>query len=147
MSLFTGALTITELEGQRNPNGLPFWKWLWAANTGKRWKIAQDLVYEVGALGSGDVVTVPAGFETDGASVPRCLWFLLPSWDDYSRAAVVHDYLLVQIQKGIPYPFATTRRQADAIFLEAMTVLQVLPIRKYAMYAAVRAWAMFKGQK
>lgn len=147
MSLFTGELTITELEGQRNPEGLSFWQWLKAASTGKRWKLAQELVYEVGELGSGKIIAVPAGFETDGASVPRLFWPFFPSWDDYSRAAVVHDYLLVMIQQGTPHPQATTRKEADKIFLEAMTVLQVLPTTKYAMYAAVRAWAIFKGEK
>lgn len=37
---------------------------------------------------------VPDGFVTDGASVPRALWWLFPPTGRYFLAAVVHDYLL-----------------------------------------------------
>ena len=39
-------------------------------------------------------IKVPAGFITDGASVPRALWWLFPPTGRYFQAAVVHDYLL-----------------------------------------------------
>lgn len=39
-------------------------------------------------------VVVPAGFVTDGASVPRPLWPLFPPTGRYFAAAVVHDWLL-----------------------------------------------------
>ncbi len=47
-----------------------------------------------------------------------------------SKAAIVHDYL---------YATATgTKDQADAVFLEAMTVLRVPLWRRRLMYLAVR---------
>lgn len=44
-------------------------------------------------LQNGDWLTVPAGFVTDLASTPILVWPILPPWDEYARAAVVHDYL------------------------------------------------------
>jgi len=38
-------------------------------------------------------VTVPAGFVTDLASVPRLLWAIVPRDGLYNGAAVVHDFL------------------------------------------------------
>lgn len=65
---------------------------------------------------SGVVYTVPEGFITDGASVPRPLWWLYPPFgDDYEAGATLHDYL---------YRFAEdfdgmTRAQADFLLWES----------------------------
>lgn len=102
--------------------------------------------YEVGALGGGVVVEVPPGFVTDGASVPRVFWALLPAWGRYSRAAVVHDYLCERINAGDPLQFAASRRVADGIFLEAMSVCGVsFPVR-VLMWLAVRVEARWTGK-
>lgn len=80
----------------------------------------------------GNVHRVPEGFTTDFASVPRLLWRLVPPWGPYSPAAVVHDYL---------YRTGTgTRPAADAVFLSLMKRLGVPAWKRYAMYAAVRAF-------
>ena len=97
---------------------------------GRTWVIRSDFGYDVGALGSGDTVDVPIGFRTDFASVPRLLWMVLPPWGKYGNAAVIHDYLYwVQTRP---------RPAADAVFMEAMGVLDVSPWQKYPMYWAVR---------
>lgn len=59
--------------------------------TGGLWVLLEPLVWE----GSdGDVLIVPAGEETDFASVPQFAQFLLPSADvRVVRAAIVHDFL------------------------------------------------------
>lgn len=38
-------------------------------------------------------ITIPKGFKTDLASVPRILWPLLPPFGKYNRAAIAHDFL------------------------------------------------------
>src|SRR5258708_33483224 len=38
-------------------------------------------------------ITVPVGFVTDLASVPRVFWSLLPPAARYSYPAIIHDYL------------------------------------------------------
>jgi len=75
------------------------------------WMLLQDLAYYSPLLGCS--IIVPVGFRTDFASVPRLplAWWLVGG--SAQSAAVVHDYLY----QG---HLALTRRQADAVFYEAM---------------------------
>jgi hypothetical protein len=130
MSAFTGPLTITHVDLD--------WR---------LWRLEQPLVYEVGALGSGRRIVVPAGFETDGASVPRLFWALLPTWGKYSRAAVIHDYLGTLLVTGFPHAEGRTQAAIDAVFLEAMTVCRVSwPIRML-IWSTMRIVARLRGLK
>jgi hypothetical protein len=84
---------------------------------------------------------VPAGFETDYASVPRPLWSIFPPSGKYSRAAVLHDYL---------YRFSKlSRKRCDDIFLECMDALGVPYFKRYAMYWGVRmgGWAAWNSYR
>jgi hypothetical protein len=80
---------------------------------------------------SGRSVTVPAGFVTDFASIPRLIWPLLPKWGKYGLASVVHDYLYA-VGRGL-------RADADAALLEAMRDLHEISWRYSLVYAGVRA--------
>jgi hypothetical protein len=84
--------------------------------------------------GGGAAVTVPVGFKTDFASVPRLLWPLCPPSGRWTKAAVVHDYLC---ETG-----ECSRFLADAIFREIMRELKVPLWRRVVMYYAVRAYAV-----
>lgn len=77
------------------------------------------------------IVRVPAGCETDFASIPRPLWNLLPPTGRYGKAAVVHDFLYRTHGEA-------TRPQADRVFLEGMDVLGVDWFTRHLMYAGVR---------
>ncbi len=79
---------------------------------------------------------VPAGFVSDGASVPRLFWPLFPPMGRYFKAALVHDYLLEQ---QIP------RKTADQVFKVALYELQIKPWRVSVMYYAVRFWSILKS--
>jgi len=79
---------------------------------------------------SGRGVTVPAGFVTDFASIPRIIWPLLPKWGKYGLASVVHDYLYA-VGRG-------ERADADAALLEAMEDLRESHWRYSLVYAGVR---------
>jgi hypothetical protein len=120
MSNFTNFLTITQSDDWRS------------------WRIEQPLIYEVGALGSGQVITVPAGFVTDGASIPQLLWAIMPTWGRYSRAAVVHDFLYAALRAGAPHQFAPDRKTADGIFHEAMVVCGVNTTIRWLIWVSVR---------
>ncbi len=87
--------------------------------TGKRqrWILTQDFIYRSEALGT---FTVPAGFETDFASIPRIAWqYVDPDDPCVLYPSIPHDALYNW--KGV---MATgqkyTRKQADDVFLEAM---------------------------
>jgi hypothetical protein len=102
---------------------------------GRTWVLMSDLGYDVGSEGSGDHIDVSIGFQTDFASIPRPFWIILPKWGKYGNAAVVHDWLY--------WTQARPRRAADEILLEAMGVLGVGSITRYAIFWAVRAFGWF----
>lgn len=88
-------------------------------------------------------VTIRVGYMSDGASVPRWLWWFLPPWGDRTTfAALLHDYLLDRLQgfePGGPVPGATTRKDCDDQFLAALLALKVQLWRAYPAWAGVRA--------
>lgn len=94
------------------------------------WELLAEFDYHVGKFPSDDVIRVPAGTITDLASTPRILWSVLPPHGQYAKAAILHDYLYQQA--------IGSKRYADDVFLEAMTVLGVAKWRRTAMYWAVR---------
>ena len=102
---------------------------------GRTWVIKREFGYDIGAEGSGNSVEVPVGFMTDFASVPRPFWIFIPQWGKYGNAAVIHDYLY--------YDQARPRKDADAIFYEAMGVLAVPAVTKHLMYRAVKYFGIF----
>ncbi|EMA4827255.1 DUF1353 domain-containing protein [Salmonella enterica] len=79
---------------------------------------------------NSDIISVPAGFITDLATVPRIFWILLPPDGKYAKAAIIHDYLYDNALR--------TKYEADRIFLDGMTVLGVPKWKKTIMYWAVR---------
>jgi hypothetical protein len=124
MSQFTEALVVSPLAD------------------GKTWVLVQPFEYDRGVKGSGNPIHVEARFMTDFASVPRLLWVVLPKWGKYGNATVIHDWLYWSQEHF-------SRAAADDVFLEAMTVLDVCPVQKYAMYWAVRLfgwWAWTKNK-
>lgn len=76
--------------------------------------------------------TVPAGFVTDGATVPRIAWAMLPPVHEYFPSAVLHDWM---IETGYP------RKLSDRVFRDSMISLGVNKYRARLMYAAVRSYA------
>lgn len=81
-----------------------------------------------------EVVAVPKGFQSDGASVPRALWSIYPPFGRYLEAAVVHDYYCVLGNKGeSPIDY----KMAAKVFREAMAVCGVSKWRRFKMYWAV----------
>ena len=69
------------------------------------WMLSGPLVYQSDILGK---IEIPAGFQTDFASVPR-IPFVFESFGDRAhRESVVHDYLYC-----IDYPFAAHLNPVD----------------------------------
>lgn len=76
-------------------------------------------------------ITVPVGFVTDFASIPRAFWSLLRPDGDYAYAAVIHDYLYWT--QGLP------REKSDMIFRLAMEDFKIGSVEVGAIYTGVRA--------
>lgn len=102
------------------------------------WKLDAPLVFKSDLVGK---ITVPEGFKTDYASVPRIPIIYAMVGNCSHRAAVIHDYLY---RKGaIP---TVSQKVADQIFREAMLVKGVPWWRRWIMWAGVRigGWTAYK---
>lgn len=81
---------------------------------------------------------VPAGFITDGATVPRWLWSVFPPVGRYFLAAVIHDHALVN---------AGGWRLANTLFDRALRAHGIAGWRRRAMLSAVRANGAYQKAK
>lgn len=88
---------------------------------------------------TGERIVVPAGFQTDFASVPRLFWNIFPPIGRYAKAAVIHDWLY---RTGL-----VPRAVADAYLLEAMLDCGSPWYERYPIYHQVRLWGWlsYKG--
>lgn len=91
--------------------------------------IDHPFVYESNLL--GELVTVPVGFYTDFASVPRLGLIYAALGDMAHQPAVVHDWLY--------YAGTTSRELSDRVLLEAMEVVGIPLWRRWPIYWGVRA--------
>lgn len=96
----------------------------------RRWELAEDLVWEASLNGGTVRVVVPAGFQTDFASVPRFFWRVFPPIGDWNRAATLHDYLYEKTR--------VSKLLADTFFYEALRSDRVGRLTRLLMYLAVR---------
>lgn len=101
------------------------------------WVVKKEFRYHI----DGDknkVVIVPRGFLTDGATVPRLLWGIIPPWGKYGQAVVLHDYLCEFTGFWNYNQWETIQREdADLIFKSALKELGVNSLTRYLMYGAV----------
>ena len=94
------------------------------------WKLTAPLVYQSDIAAT--TITVPVGFVTDFASVPRVPMIFDWLGDRGNLAATIHDYLYTA-----PHPLAS-RDLADSVLLEALIVQGVSQVEADAIYAGVR---------
>lgn len=96
------------------------------------WKLVSPLIYQSDI--ANQVFTVPVGFVTDFASVPRIP--LVFDWlgDRGNLAATLHDWLYTA-----PHPI-DDRGLADDILHEALLVQGVGDLEAEATWAGVRIW-------
>ena len=95
---------------------------------GKKWKVINAFLYE---KNNGDIITVPVGYITDFASIPRLFWRVIghPA-GKHGKAAVIHDYL-----------YSThlySKKESDKIFYNGMRVSGVSWIKVSLMYNIVK---------
>ena len=93
---------------------------------GRTCVLLEPVIYTTEA---GEVIVIPKGATSDGASVPRGGWNLIPPFGDYWRAAFLHDHLYRATDK--------TKEQCDYLLLEAMQSLDVFRIERDVIYQGV----------
>lgn len=110
------------------------------------WRVLTGFRYYLND-GSGDYVQVDQGYLTDGATVPRMFWASVPPWGRYGQAAVVHDILCetLTVYRKDGTPYSITRKRADEILNEAMTVLKVPDYTRNKIYTAVCLYRVVSG--
>lgn len=118
-SSFTRPLTVTKIDA-------------------RQWRVERQFIYFIGSEDSDEFITVPKGFITDFASVPRLFWIFIPPDGKYTQACVLHDYLY--------HKQLYSRKESDTIFLEAMKVSKVFWLKRRIIYRAVRlfGWMCWK---
>lgn len=101
-------------------------KWWWVTSRTITWRVALDTL--------GWSVTIPAGFETDLASIPWWgRWLINPEDPEAARSAVLHDFLLDPAQGFGP----EHQQLAVSQFYEAMKFDGVALWHRLLMAAAV----------
>ena len=122
-------------------------------NTDSLHDIDKQMLNEIPGIkcSKAGMITVPAGYVTDLASVPRFCWIFIAPFD-VARAAVIHDILYEKINVAFKakklHKISPYRRIADKVFLEGMkSAFPNQPSWKiYACYYAVRwfGWSAIK---
>lgn len=91
---------------------------------------------------NGEMLRAPAGGHTDGFSVPRCLQNIVPATGGDWFSAVLHDSAYqgeLEICRGVLWrPACYSKKEADDLFLEAMTSQRVGWLMRHLIYLAVR---------
>jgi hypothetical protein len=93
---------------------------------GRNFVLLEEFSYRAN---SGEVITVPVGATSDGASTPPEIWPTIPPFGRYWKAAFLHDYLYRCTQRP--------KAECDGLFKEAMVSLGVNGIEADIIYAGV----------
>lgn len=102
-----------------------------------RWKLHQDLRY----IGDREEFIVPAGYITDFATIPRIAVWLIPRFGAYTKAAILHDWLLTDRLGTV------SSVDIDNLFRRALRELHVPPYRRNLMWTGVRWGALFNRKR
>lgn len=112
-------------------------------DSGKLWRVVEPFRFYSGARNSNLFVDVPGGFESDLASIPRAVRWLIPKVGKDAQGAVVHDmaYRTGQMSASVvvdgqEYVQAVpiSRGMADSLYHQAMIALKVKRWRRKAIY-------------
>lgn len=99
-------------------------------------RLEKDFVFEYDKW----KITILAGFEFDGASIPRLAWRVIGHpWGEYLPAALPHD--IFYATEHFP------REYTDQMFLDIMRAIDVAGWRRGLMWATVRTAGGFTWQK
>lgn len=132
-------------------------------NPPRKWVLGRDLSYTTDDLTTEDIkalkgvgvkitkktITVPTGFVTDLASVPRAMWWAIAPFD-VARAAIIHDLLYKTIRqyrwkmkdKEDKELIKLAKVASDKVFLLAMDDAEP-KVAKWKTYSSWKAVDLF----
>lgn len=99
-----------------------------------RWVLVKPLRWDDGER----AITVPAGFVTDLASIPRCFRGVLNQNGASRKAAVLHDYCYAAWLYDERTGRGMTRAEADALFRRALAACGVGTLARRIYWSGVR---------
>jgi hypothetical protein len=101
------------------------------------------LLEDMTVVWNGKVLVVPAGFKSDGASVPRFFWrWVFPPGDSRAlKAAIAHDYVYRT------HPEGWTKPLADKMFYDMLRENKVPFLNAKRAYWGVRLFGSSSWKK
>lgn len=105
-------------------------------------KFEKELIFE----GKKEIVSIPAGFLTDFASVPEALWFWISPFGKHQEAALVHDCLYANKGTINGIERRLSRKESDELFYQIMLADGVNKVKAKIMKLGVRlfGWKYWK---
>lgn len=122
-------LPVQAADAEGNPvydkDGKPVWQ--------KEATLMQQWTFEI----RGHWFSIPTGFQTDGASIPRLLWRVCghPLAVPRVYAALMHDWLY---RNGYGCPQDIDRAEADACYRDFLIAIGWGTIKSYTEYYSLR---------
>lgn len=98
--------------------------------------VYKEFYYEIGYKGSGNKITVKAGFTTDLCSVPFFARPFVPLAGPLAKPALLHDWLVNQADP-----------RANHVFHEALGVAGVTGLKRETLLLAVKIGAFYRKLK
>lgn len=97
----------------------------------------------------GWFISVPAGFPTDYASIPRPLQVIIPPRGVYNRPAFIHDYLYHFAPVDPHTGQRCTQARADSILREACENCDDRFTQRWAIYLGLRlgGWVAWRNYR
>ncbi len=106
---------------------------------GKLWKLTEPLVWE----GRHELLVVRSDFDTDFASMPKAVQWLMDSAGANSEAAVLHDAVYQESKRG---DRRVDPADADGIFRRALRETGSTALTRGLMWGGVRAKSIKSGR-
>ena len=121
---------VIDLSWAREPSLDPF---ALPGYRGQLWRLHEPMPFVVTLGGEQRAYEVPAGFVTDGASIPWAFRWLIPQHQTTWAPALWHDYVYGSRGWG-----ELTRQDADDLFGVGLTKQRIPARRVAAMYLVVK---------
>ena len=103
------------------------------------YELLEEFEYYTDIRGIREIITVPVGFITDFASIPKQLrWLFKPNDKQYAKSSVIHDFM---------YRKVYDRQFADEVFCEGSKVLGTPKWKRVMMYTALRLFGWIVWDK
>ena len=112
--------------------------WMWLMGS-RHWEIVEDWRFEV----NGQKHVIPAGFQFDGASVPKFLATFLSPVGVLLMGGLVHDYIykyatMLKDTKKRPNCGVMTQKEADILFRDICIEVNGFKVLNYLAYWSLR---------